>query len=223
MFFPNRVQFLSTYHRQCFALPDPIMEYIAKNPEFAELYQKLIESCKYFFIKNPILVIHDLRYNNGNGWEMRSLISDDWKKVDMKKLSCKLWITGSVNVIATTSDDKNALSLIIPKIDECQAESLDLFGQDIFYEELDILGTFAKDVYLYGSVVKYQNGKNVELEKIVQVFPEATDIFFVFIKTNKHTRIRLEFAETISEAYNARLNAVVDEILEIEESDYTLD
>uniref|UniRef100_A0A914PGR7 DUF38 domain-containing protein n=1 Tax=Panagrolaimus davidi TaxID=227884 RepID=A0A914PGR7_9BILA len=262
MFFPNRVQFLSTYHRQLFALPDPIMEYIAKNPQFAEHYQKMIKSCKYFFIKNPILVIHDLRYNSGNGWEMRSPISGGWKKVDMKKLSCKLWITDYLRVNATTSD-KNVLLSIIPKIDKCQAERLDIFKQEIVYEELDILGKFAKYVWFEDSVVKYQNGKNVELEKIVQIFPEAIEIvfpfdsiisaktvkellklpnfskldafrifnipedfdiesFFAYIKTNKQTIIRLEFAETISEAYKARLNAVFDEIVETEGYDYKL-
>uniref|UniRef100_A0A914PUX0 Uncharacterized protein n=1 Tax=Panagrolaimus davidi TaxID=227884 RepID=A0A914PUX0_9BILA len=176
MFFPNRVQFLLTYHRQLFALPDPIMEYIAKNPQFAEHYQKMINSCKYFFIKNSILVISDLFYNSGNGWEMKSSISGGLKKIDMNKLSSKLWITDYLRVNATTSD-KNVLLSIIPKIDKCQAERLDIFKQEIVYEELDILGKFAKDVYLYGSVVKYQNGKNVELEKIVKAFPEATDIF----------------------------------------------
>jgi hypothetical protein len=264
MFFPNRVQFLSTYYRrQSFAFPDPIMEYIAKNPQFAEDYQKLIESCKYFFIKNPILVIRDLRYNSGEGWEMRSSISDGWKKIDINKLSSRVWITDSLDVNATTSDDRYVLHLMVPKIDECQAERLKLVKQDIFYEELDFLGTFAKYVYLKGSVVEYQNGKNVELEKIVQMCPKARKIifpsdsvisaktvkellnlphfsrlnsfkifnvpedfdiesFFAFIKTNNHTRIRLEFAETISEDYKARLDAVITEIFETEEHDYKL-
>uniref|UniRef100_A0A914PRL1 Uncharacterized protein n=1 Tax=Panagrolaimus davidi TaxID=227884 RepID=A0A914PRL1_9BILA len=263
MFFPNRVQFLSTYRRQRFAFPDPIMEYIAKNPQFAEDYQKLIESCKYFFIKNPILVIRDLRYKSGKGWQTRSSVSGGWRKIDANKLSSKLWITGSLDVNATTYDDKYVLYFMIPKIDECQADRLKLVKQYILYEELDILGTFAKYVCLKGSVVKYQNGENVELEKIVEVFPKATKIvfpleyiisaktvkqllqlpnfskldsfkifnipddfdiesFFAFIKTNKHRRIRLEFAETISEAYKARLDAVINEIFETEETDYKL-
>uniref|UniRef100_A0A914XZB8 Uncharacterized protein n=1 Tax=Panagrolaimus superbus TaxID=310955 RepID=A0A914XZB8_9BILA len=44
----DRDIFLSTYRRQRFSLTDPIMYYIAKNPKNSKIYQKMVQSCKYF-------------------------------------------------------------------------------------------------------------------------------------------------------------------------------
>uniref|UniRef100_A0AC34FM67 Uncharacterized protein n=1 Tax=Panagrolaimus sp. ES5 TaxID=591445 RepID=A0AC34FM67_9BILA len=46
--------------KQYFNLPESVMYYIAMNPSTPEVYLKLIQSCKYFFEKNPILVVADI-------------------------------------------------------------------------------------------------------------------------------------------------------------------
>uniref|UniRef100_A0A914PBQ5 Uncharacterized protein n=1 Tax=Panagrolaimus davidi TaxID=227884 RepID=A0A914PBQ5_9BILA len=53
----KRAKFMATYRHQNFSMPDSFVFYIAKNPKTWKLYQKMVKTCKYFFVKNPILVI----------------------------------------------------------------------------------------------------------------------------------------------------------------------
>ena len=45
---------------QRFSLPRPIICYVSKNPSFASAYQKLIQSCKYFYLQNPVTVFDEV-------------------------------------------------------------------------------------------------------------------------------------------------------------------
>uniref|UniRef100_A0A914PQZ6 Uncharacterized protein n=1 Tax=Panagrolaimus davidi TaxID=227884 RepID=A0A914PQZ6_9BILA len=52
--------------------------------------------------------------------------------------------------------------------------------------------------------------------------PETFDIetFFAFIKKNKISKCDLRFADTVSDEYKTRLEAIIDEILQAENHDY---
>ena len=45
---------------QRFSIPSSFIYYMAKNPTSLPVYQKLIQSCKYFFAKNPIIVVFNI-------------------------------------------------------------------------------------------------------------------------------------------------------------------
>uniref|UniRef100_A0A914PL00 Uncharacterized protein n=1 Tax=Panagrolaimus davidi TaxID=227884 RepID=A0A914PL00_9BILA len=115
-FSSKHVQFYSTYFsRQNFSLPNNIIYYILKNPKSAKFYQKMVQSCKYFFIKNPIIVIDTkLWFCDENRWETES------KQYDITKVTCKFWITGDLFIESNSLNinenmDKNMVSLIVPK------------------------------------------------------------------------------------------------------------
>uniref|UniRef100_A0AC34FVH5 Uncharacterized protein n=1 Tax=Panagrolaimus sp. ES5 TaxID=591445 RepID=A0AC34FVH5_9BILA len=66
----KRARFLSTYRRdQEWSLPESIIHYMAMNPKKADVYEKLIESCKYFFVQNPIIVAERFAYVEYNDLE----------------------------------------------------------------------------------------------------------------------------------------------------------
>uniref|UniRef100_A0A914YWR1 Dopey N-terminal domain-containing protein n=1 Tax=Panagrolaimus superbus TaxID=310955 RepID=A0A914YWR1_9BILA len=46
--------FFSSVRHQQFSIPEHIVYYIIKNYKKLDVYEKLIETCKYFFINNPI-------------------------------------------------------------------------------------------------------------------------------------------------------------------------
>uniref|UniRef100_A0A914QA01 Uncharacterized protein n=1 Tax=Panagrolaimus davidi TaxID=227884 RepID=A0A914QA01_9BILA len=52
--------------------------------------------------------------------------------------------------------------------------------------------------------------------------PEVFDIdtFFIYLKTNRHTKFHLHFAASISEEYKIRLEKIVDEILQTKYDDF---
>uniref|UniRef100_A0AC34FL91 Uncharacterized protein n=1 Tax=Panagrolaimus sp. ES5 TaxID=591445 RepID=A0AC34FL91_9BILA len=59
-----------------------------------------------------------------------------------------------------------------------------------------------------------------DLYAIPEVFDNES--FYVHLKKNKHTKILLHFCATISEEYKARLEAIIDEIIEAKNREYKI-
>uniref|UniRef100_A0AC34FRT2 Uncharacterized protein n=1 Tax=Panagrolaimus sp. ES5 TaxID=591445 RepID=A0AC34FRT2_9BILA len=255
-----KARFYASYRRQCFSLPDSVMHYIAMKPPSIEVYQKLVQSCKYFFVKNPILVISDLYYD-----------SKTWAPVNYEKyinldfVSSKFWVTQSVYFYPVTQNtqDKGVASFI-SKIYQCDATLLYIINRNISYDELIIFGTNFDSLHLRKGNVTYKDGSNVECDRIIQILPKIIyleyippsvasaitsktfkellripqflklkgcafykipedfdlDVFYKYMKKNKHTSIILHFCYIISEAYRNRLQAIVTEITESETHEY---
>ena len=61
----NRIRKNAAFEKvasQRFSLPRPIICYASKNPSFASGYQKLIQSCKHFYLQNPITVFDEVTF-----------------------------------------------------------------------------------------------------------------------------------------------------------------
>uniref|UniRef100_A0A914PED2 Uncharacterized protein n=1 Tax=Panagrolaimus davidi TaxID=227884 RepID=A0A914PED2_9BILA len=164
IFQSKRDQFYSAYHSQDFALPDSIIFYIAKNPKNAQMYLKMIQTCKYFFVKNPILVVPELIYTdskwNGGCREM------SFKKLSIDNVACKFWPTNQLRIRSFIS---NAFaSSFIPKMYQCDVKDLFIFSQIISYHDFLLLSPSAVLMSCKNVTIKYDDGKMVELEKLVE-------------------------------------------------------
>uniref|UniRef100_A0AC34FJM4 DUF38 domain-containing protein n=1 Tax=Panagrolaimus sp. ES5 TaxID=591445 RepID=A0AC34FJM4_9BILA len=173
LIFPSKAEFLKTYRRQSFSLPDSIMHYIAMNPSSAEAYEKLVQSCKYFFVKNSILVLSSLNcFSNG----CETLINGEWKDIDLINNPNKLWITDRFNV--KFNNDNTSASSIIPKFFHCNVKNLIVWEQIISYDEFMVLTANVERLEFIRATVKYDDGTIVPFEKLVDQLPEAIKIHF---------------------------------------------
>uniref|UniRef100_A0AC35EWV9 Uncharacterized protein n=1 Tax=Panagrolaimus sp. PS1159 TaxID=55785 RepID=A0AC35EWV9_9BILA len=248
----KRSKFLSTYiSRQTFALPDSMMFYIKKNRS-ASLYKKLIKSCKYFFIKQPLLIVNSLFY-----YYTEWLVEN--KTFDLSKCTLKLWILDELDVspdCRNAGHDELAVS-VMSKLHRCDAKELSLSFQVISFNDLSSLISSAEFVSLQNVTVINGDGTTTAIEKIVEIAAKATSFFFkctpvldtitsktfdqivnlpnfpqvtqfslenipevfdleafyVFMKKNKTTKFHLKFADSCSEAYKNRIEAIIDEYL----------
>uniref|UniRef100_A0AC34FGB0 Uncharacterized protein n=1 Tax=Panagrolaimus sp. ES5 TaxID=591445 RepID=A0AC34FGB0_9BILA len=151
------------------------MHYMAMNPSSAEVYQKLIQSCKYFFVKNLILVLRVMYYKS-NGWE--TFINGEWKDIDLSNISSKLWITDRFFVYP--NNDNHIASPIVPKIYQCNAKKLILYDQILSYDEFMVLAPAVEHLDFIRVTVKYGDGSIVPFEKLVEQLPKAKKIEQVF-------------------------------------------
>uniref|UniRef100_A0A914PVU4 Uncharacterized protein n=1 Tax=Panagrolaimus davidi TaxID=227884 RepID=A0A914PVU4_9BILA len=174
MVFPNRGQFYSTYRHQNFAFQGSIMYYIAKNPKSVKLYQKLVQSCKYFFRMNPILINEYICVLNYKSIGLKAVKEDGWKILDINNISSKCWITKGC--YGFTGNNHHLVSSLIPKLYKCDAKRLDLGDQIITFDELMFLASNAEEIDLDGVVVKYEDGSLVPLEKVVEALPKIKTI-----------------------------------------------
>ena len=87
---------------QKFSLPSTIVYYIFKNPASPSVYQKLIKTCKYFYPKNPIIVVDYFGFSyDGFSFHTTPFAKREEKEYfqkDIRKISCKFWITDKAEV-----------------------------------------------------------------------------------------------------------------------------
>uniref|UniRef100_A0A914Z2W4 Uncharacterized protein n=1 Tax=Panagrolaimus superbus TaxID=310955 RepID=A0A914Z2W4_9BILA len=238
------------------------MHYIAKNPKNAKVYQKMIKRCKYFFVKNPILVLSHLSHSQ-NGWS--TWVNETWKSIDINKISAKLWITGLLHVSPANVSNDSVVSSIISKIYQCDFKRLSLDNQVISLNEFIFLCLSAKYLTLERVTVKNNDGTVVAFENIIERLPQLIffifysftnpsnntsktsfkelwknphlsnydrfylknipenfeiDCFYTYMKKNKKTRVDLEFSDEVSEEYQIRLEAIIDEIIATKNHEY---
>uniref|UniRef100_A0A914QUU8 Uncharacterized protein n=1 Tax=Panagrolaimus davidi TaxID=227884 RepID=A0A914QUU8_9BILA len=167
------IYFRGPYHRQEFSFPDSVIYYMIKNPISPKIYEKLIQCCKYFFSKNPIIVIPLLKFDqNGSGWEVvRNGIPT---KINITNVPNKLWITNALHVYDNeditneTPMIMNLASSIIPKFYKCDVTKLSLTKQNIFFNEYLMLALNVKDLAFVDVIVKNLDGTLTSVEKLVE-------------------------------------------------------
>uniref|UniRef100_A0A914QYS8 Uncharacterized protein n=1 Tax=Panagrolaimus davidi TaxID=227884 RepID=A0A914QYS8_9BILA len=157
----TRAKFMATFYQQDFSLPDSLIFYIATNPKTAELYLKMIKTCKYFFVKNPIIII-DCLDTFGGKWRVNE------KPLDLTKYNCKYWITDVISVSASVFVDKNILSTIIPKLYQCDVKCLSISHQIISFNDLSFIISSAEEIYFNNVIVKKCNSV-IPLEGIIEI------------------------------------------------------
>uniref|UniRef100_A0A914QRM5 Uncharacterized protein n=1 Tax=Panagrolaimus davidi TaxID=227884 RepID=A0A914QRM5_9BILA len=211
----SRAKFFAKYFRQNFALPDSIIHYIAKNPKTWMLYQKIIRTCKYFFVKNPILVVPLLSYIHDDVWVVDA---DVELLIDLNKIKCKFWVTEEFDVLPGVNDyNPNILSSNILKLYKCDVIFLFLICQTISYNDLSFFISVAEEIGFKDVNLKDENGKILPLEKIIEASIKARRIN---MQKNQRTSIELYFDSSISDEYKARIEEIIDEIYATGEFDY---
>uniref|UniRef100_A0A914QKY4 Uncharacterized protein n=1 Tax=Panagrolaimus davidi TaxID=227884 RepID=A0A914QKY4_9BILA len=168
MVFSKHAEFMETYHRQNFSMPDSVIFYVAKNPKTSALYLKMIKTCKYFFVKNSIIVIDCLDTHRGK-WRINK------KPLDLTKYNCKYWITDKIHAPAFEFVNRNIFSSIISKLYRCDVKCLELFFQVVSFNDLSLLIPSAEKIYLRNVSVK-KCDSIIPLEDIVAIAVKAKEI-----------------------------------------------
>uniref|UniRef100_A0A914YJ44 Uncharacterized protein n=1 Tax=Panagrolaimus superbus TaxID=310955 RepID=A0A914YJ44_9BILA len=131
----------------------------------------MIKRCKYFFVKNPVLIIHDL----------------DYQDIDMNKLSSKLWITNELFVSPETVSNDCVASLIVPKIYRCDVKRLNLYNLIISLNELIFICSSVKELHLHRVTVKNDNGTLVAFEELLEKLSYVEGIHYTFTTPSNNT------------------------------------
>uniref|UniRef100_A0A914PTB2 DUF38 domain-containing protein n=1 Tax=Panagrolaimus davidi TaxID=227884 RepID=A0A914PTB2_9BILA len=243
------------------SLPYLIIDYIAKNPSSSEVYKKLIQCCKYFFEKMPILVAADMFYGGRKLCPYNDRQCEDNDEVccvsiDINKITSSIWLTNAIlfDQMYPLVNQKDYYSLLCSKIYRVETSELQLHGISILFDDFKVLASAVKNVELVDVDITYNDGKPVMLEDILESIPNikkfdlrfkdnftfvpsakkmaqlhnldyfdlnnipevlnVDDLFFTFMKNHKKTKIWLSFANEISDGYKARLDALIDIIIE---------
>uniref|UniRef100_A0A914PUS2 Uncharacterized protein n=1 Tax=Panagrolaimus davidi TaxID=227884 RepID=A0A914PUS2_9BILA len=168
--------FKGPYLRQNWSLPDSIIYSITKNPSNSKAWQKLIQSCKYFFFKNPNFVIRKLSFHCNGKWEI-SLNKVKIQFSGFTNISCKFWLTYKFDICSCNSTPETVSSLI-SRLYRCDVKKLILDEQNISFNEFLFLTSNVENIKLRHVIVKNEEGSIVPLEKLVKVLPKIKEFEF---------------------------------------------
>uniref|UniRef100_A0A914QBV6 Uncharacterized protein n=1 Tax=Panagrolaimus davidi TaxID=227884 RepID=A0A914QBV6_9BILA len=161
--------------RQNWLLPDNIIYYISKNPTSPKVYQKLVQICKFFFEKNPIIIIPYLyRWENSTKWYISQNGRNRLIEIDLNTISTKIWITQEILI---NKHIENCIATIVQKNFRFEILHLRVFDNDIIFDDLKVLASSAKRVSLHRNSIKYKNGTTVMFDKILELFPSNIKYF----------------------------------------------
>ena len=159
---------------QRFSLPEIIVHYLAKNPNSSKLWKKLIQTCKYFYSKNQILVVDkvfETRYIANNSWNVCSDLWGPQTNFVLQNCSFTFWITYSLS--ANIRNTPGRISSLIPKVYRFDLDILILYNISITFDEFNCLVSFNTlvDLNFKSVIMKHADGSLVDFVQILERIP----------------------------------------------------
>jgi hypothetical protein len=157
----RRYIFHSTYRLQAFPFRDSLICYITNNPASSNVYQKMIQSFKHFFIKNPIIIVPNLFFEEMytreyKGWYTQGSHSSKDRPNDslvyLNELTTKIWITVSLDVLGSTPR-RPAVTFSMPQIYQCDATDIYISKQMFSFNDLIVIASKCEGLYLSSVVI----------------------------------------------------------------------
>uniref|UniRef100_A0AC34G194 Uncharacterized protein n=1 Tax=Panagrolaimus sp. ES5 TaxID=591445 RepID=A0AC34G194_9BILA len=184
--------------KQNFPFPDTVIYYVSMNPSSPKAYNKMIQSCKFFFETNPILF----------GYDAVKICSKYLKNIfhnpnfscldiDMKKCISKFWLIHKLYIDGDENEIPNFTSLLCSKLYRCDLKILELSDQNILFDDFKLLVSSVKTISLYNVKTLYKDGKVVMLEAIFESIPNIDKFSFQWEKN--FSMVTAETLKNISE------------------------
>lgn len=158
---------------------------MAKNPKSAHIYANMTQTCKYFFFKLPIITLNYLRNSTEDHWVYEGVNGIQvWGTTRI--LPSKIWLASECNFNCVPCDTWNfpvtakRASALSSKIYRSDLITLYMSFQGLLFNEFKILASSntIKKLVLYETLIEYENGTVVPMEKIIENFPLLEDIYY---------------------------------------------
>jgi hypothetical protein len=170
---------ISSFHKQDFAFPDSFIYYITKYPSNSKGYQKLVQTCKYFYNKNPVIILPCLHYTRHLPHEKHKWFTCGYKcdknygrfPVNLNGIR-RLWITDKCDLMRCFKSIMDPfysalITDIIPKMYRCNIQECYLYNQFLNFDQFLFIASLVKKCDLCLVTIKKDNGNEVLLEEIV--------------------------------------------------------
>uniref|UniRef100_A0AC35FI44 Uncharacterized protein n=1 Tax=Panagrolaimus sp. PS1159 TaxID=55785 RepID=A0AC35FI44_9BILA len=160
------------------SLPYLIIDYMAKNPSSTEVYNKLIQCCKHFYEKNPILVVKNMNENGISSTNGSEVDEDEYfVDMDIQKIKSKIWLTDVLSLWGVALPN---FTVLCSKLYRCNLSELFLGDMNVLFDDFKYLALTVKGVELNNVKMTYKNGKPVMLERILEALPKVEDFYYDF-------------------------------------------
>lgn len=155
-----------SFYCQCFPFPADVIKFLLNNISSPDLYQKLIQTCKYFYSKKRVIV-----YKYGARYDVHI---GEWIVYPfLESCNYQLWLKN--NLYCETYDLSQNVSQLLVKVYKCHLNILHLKRQQLSYEEYLLLAS-SKTVRNFSMTyitICHKDGSYVPFEKLMEQIPNA--------------------------------------------------
>uniref|UniRef100_A0AC34FYV7 Uncharacterized protein n=1 Tax=Panagrolaimus sp. ES5 TaxID=591445 RepID=A0AC34FYV7_9BILA len=162
---------------QNFPFPNTLIYYISMNPSSPKAYNKMIQSCKYFFEKNPILVISRITEKRTCPNERCSITRDN--TFNINKTTSKFWLTEKLLLVEASPE---FITSLCPKLYRCNIKKILIHKTTINFDDFKFLASSAETVYLFRSRLNYSDGSAVLFETIFVSLVKVKQFVHFFVQ-----------------------------------------
>uniref|UniRef100_A0A914QVP2 F-box domain-containing protein n=1 Tax=Panagrolaimus davidi TaxID=227884 RepID=A0A914QVP2_9BILA len=160
---------------QEFSFPKPLILYILENAS-SYLLKKLNKICKYLFLKRNFAIIDKLLIFDETTEGYKESISGYDLTLNVSKLDQlknNLWITDELRAYYSAPN----LSSIVNKIVKCDIKLLNVFENDVTFNEFKILTASGNiEKISLRNAIQYSDGTNLALDDLLLMIPKASNI-----------------------------------------------
>ena len=153
---------------QRFTIPSSIVYYMAQNPASAVVYQKLIQSCKYFYPKNPIIVADEIIFHENKVVIRTRKEFKFFETFDTKQFFCKFWFVIEVLILKMDSLAIEFLHNKMFRTNRLRFVSVPVVVEQVLTPEVV---QSVKTAYFSNTIPEYADGTPVPVQKVLELFP----------------------------------------------------
>ena len=163
---------------QRFSIPSSILYYITKDPTSPTVYQKLTQSCKYFYEKNRLLVVDRIKLVNCKVKVYQEVDKGmPYLTIKPHQILCKFWVTQTADICCLTDAATETLLFKMFRVNELWFYSQ--IGNPTIVRLDSILSPktieSVKKVTFYNTYPKLANGTMMPVENVFEFFPNVED------------------------------------------------
>ena len=164
---------------QQFLLPPCIVYYMSQNPSTPGVYEKLIRTCKYFYSKNPIIVVNKIEICEDYFYISKYCGRSKAYPItlNLNQILCKFWVTEEVFVAGSLNF---AIDILREKMFQIYALKCSELHVPIKTISSIKAVKLVKKMVCFFSVPEYADGTLMSVEKVFESFPNL-EVFEFFV------------------------------------------
>ena len=152
---------------QRFSIPPSFIYYMAKNPTSPCTYRRMVRTCKFFYSKNPVLVVDDIEFFKFDFSICRNRKAKSYYNLAATQISCKFWVSRKANIFYLTPV---AFTILRDKM--FRIKGLYLGPDSVVLDNIlrPEIARFIKDVRFCKTILENADGTLMSLERIFEYF-----------------------------------------------------
>uniref|UniRef100_A0AC35FCZ9 DUF3822 family protein n=1 Tax=Panagrolaimus sp. PS1159 TaxID=55785 RepID=A0AC35FCZ9_9BILA len=173
-----KIWIFKNFIKQNFSLPSGIIYYITHTPSSSKGYQKLQQTCKYYYFKKQLIIFDNFKWS-----AMQKACRNHMYLIDLENSAYKIWLTKELTIYG--QNDEDFITSLMPRIYKSNISTLKLCYHNISFKDYKILSENVHYLTINDSMIVKDDGTFLPLEEMIELLPKLYYLFCSFSSNNE--------------------------------------